>query len=139
MVASKMRVFFGFLIAPGVPALVLYVLNLYFVPRHDAEFGGVILGMLGYAATLIVGIPTFLLARRSRAMGLLGYSTFGALVGLISYVLIVCVLLSSYQSPSAHAVGLLRNSAMSAILAVGYAATSSALFWFIAIRTPRDK
>lgn len=95
--------------------------------------------MLGYAAALIVGVPTFLLVRRGRLMGLLGYATLGALVGLISYALIVCVLLSSYQSPSLHVVGLLRNSAMSAVLAAGYLFTASALFWLIAIRTPRDK
>jgi hypothetical protein len=32
---------FGFLIAPGVPALAIYVINLYLVPQHDAELGGV--------------------------------------------------------------------------------------------------
>ena len=139
MDTSKMRIFFGFVIAPGVPALAFYVINLYLVPPHDAEFGGVILGMLGYAAALIVGVPTFLMVKRWRPLGLLGYSILGAVVGLISYALIVGVLLSSYQSPSVHVLGLLRNSAMSALLAAGYASTASALFWLIAIRTPQNK
>lgn len=134
---SAIRVTLGFLIAPGAPALTLYLINLHLVRRSDAEFGGVILAILSYVAALVVGIPAFLLARRWHTIGMLGYSALGAVVGLVSYILLLCVMLSSYQLPSVDLVGFIGNSALSGVLAVVCATAASALFWVIAIRSTR--
>jgi hypothetical protein len=135
MAPSRIRVACGFLIAPGIPALVLYLINLRLVPSPDAQFGAVIVGILAYTAALIVGLPAFLLLRRRQPTGILGHAVLGGMLGLIFYVLIVCVLLSGYQSPFAHAISLFRSYAMSAVFGAGYAAVAGALFWLIAIRT----
>jgi hypothetical protein len=68
---------------------------------------------------------------------MLGYSALGAVVGLVSYILLLCVMLSSYQLPSVDLVGFIGNSALSGVLAVVCATAASALFWVIAIRSTR--
>src|SRR5690349_25175695 len=113
MFGSRVRVLLGFLIAPGAPALLLYLINLQFVPRHDAEFGGVMLGILSYIAAIILGIPACLLARRWKLTGPLSFVVLGALVGLAVYVVFFGFLgISSYQSSPEHAIGLVKNSMM---------------------------
>lgn len=138
MNTSKRRVFLGFLIAPGTPALGLYLINLIFVSRQEAALAGIIFVIMGYAVAVAIGIPTYMLARRKGTLGLSACLGLGALVGLIAYILIFGIWgLVSYQSAPEHAITLIRNSVKTGMVAVGYATIAGWLFWLIALRQHR--
>jgi hypothetical protein len=136
---STSRVLLGFFVAPGAPALILYVINLALVSRQAALLQGVILAILGYAAASVLGIPVYYLMKKKKAFSLSSYLAAGTLVGLLFYVLYFGLWgLVSYQSYPEHAIALIRNSLMAGVVAVGYAAVASGLFWLIAIRELRS-
>jgi len=63
------------------------------------------------------------------------YVIVGALIGLAFAVLFFGIeALLSWSPAREHAIALLRNSTMSVVLAVVYAAVASAVFWLIAVR-----
>jgi hypothetical protein len=134
MSLSTLRTILGFLLVPGAPALLLYWIN----PALGAEaleLLGLILGWLGYAAAIVVGVPTYLLLSRKRVFGLGSYLADGALAGLIFYVLFFGFLgLTGYQSSLQSVFLLIVDSFMSGVVAIVYACVASGLFWLIALR-----
>lgn len=122
---TGMRALIGFLVAPGVPALALYLVN---INREAAPLIFLILAPLGYAAALVLGVPAYFVLQRKGIRSLLAYVLLGALIGLVFYLLFTLV--TSYRG---QAVGVLRNSARPAAMAIAYAAVAGALFWLMAI------
>lgn len=120
----------GFLVAPGVPAFVLYLVNL---SRGEAPLLFLILAPLAYAAALFLGLPVYLILQRKRIHSLAAYVILGASIGLVFYVLFI--VLSSYPGQIRARFG---NSAQSGVLAVVYAGVASTIFWLIAIRPSRN-
>lgn len=134
MATSIPRLLLGFLLAPGIPVLVLYIINLQLVPRNDAEFGAVMFFLMAYIAALLVGIPAYCLARRLRVSALRGYALLGALAGLVFHALILISFAPPFSLAQAERLLLLtKNSGTGAIVAAAYAAASGALFWVIAV------
>lgn len=130
--SSGLRTIAGFAIAPGVPALILCLLQN--IPHQEALLLGIILITCAYVAALLLGVPMHLLLRRKNLRGFVPYLTTGALIGLTFYVLLFGIwALASYWTFPEHAILLLRNSIMSGVVAVVYAAVAAALFWAIAI------
>jgi hypothetical protein len=131
----RLRVCFGFLIAPGAPALAFYSINLIHVSRQEALLGAMILGIPAYVAAMAFGIPGHVFLCRRGSPGLFAYLRLGTLAGLLSYLLIFAIWgMAVYPSAPEHALALLRNSVATGFVAVAYAAIASWLFWTIAIR-----
>jgi len=93
-----------------------------------AVVGPLILAPLGYVAALVIGIPAYLIMQRKSIRSFSAYLTFGALIGLIFYVLFTAI--SSYPG---QFIEILARSLGPILMASGYAAMASALFWVIAI------
>jgi hypothetical protein len=134
---STLRAVIGFLVAPVVPAIALYLLNMN---AEAAPLLPLILTPLAYAAAIVLGVPAYLVMQRRGIFSLWTYLIVGALIGLAFAVLFFGIqALLSWSSAQEHAIGLLRNSIRSVVLAAVYAAVASAVFWVIAVRraTPR--
>lgn len=132
---SGMRVLVGFLVAPGVPALLLYLIGLFFVPAWEAAWGPKILVIFAYFIALVMGAPAFFVMRQKGINSFIAYLVMGVLIGLVFYVLFFGVwALISWQSYPEHALILLKESLRSGVIAVVYAAVASVIFWLIAVR-----
>jgi len=137
MNSTAMRALIGFLVAPGVPALAFYLMNM------NGEASPLILfifGPLAYAAALILGLPTYLVLQRKGIHSLWAYLILGAAIGLAFAVLFFGIqALLSWSSAREHAVALLQSSGRAVVFTVVYAVVASALFWLIAIkRSPQS-
>lgn len=135
MNTSALRALIGFLVAPGVPALVLYLIGLLFVSDWETAWGPKILAVFGYLAALVIGVPVYFLLQRKGISSLMAYLVLGALIGLVCYALFFGLwALLSWKTYPEHALLLLKNSVKSGLIAVVYATVASAVFWLIAIR-----
>lgn len=135
MSKSRQRALVGFLVAPVVPALVLYLVQLIFVPRWEAEWGVKILVLFAYLSALVMGIPMYFVLQRKQVASVLAYTVLGAVIGLACYALFFGLLaLMNWTAYPDHALLLLKNSVGSGVMAVSYGAVASMIFWLIAIR-----
>jgi hypothetical protein len=129
------RVWFGFLLAPGVPALALYIAN---IKGPDAPLLALILLPVAYAAALVLGLPTHVALRRRNISGVAAYLAAGALVGFFASTLMFGLeAFFGWDSAREHAIAILQNSPKRIALAIGYALVAAAVFWVIAIRNGR--
>lgn len=133
------RAWVGFLVAPAVPAVLLYFWGLY---RGYADAAVVAPGLLvtfGYLGALVIGWPTFLMLQRRGSHSLGAYLVLGAVIGIVVVVVMSAAqaLLSgnARQYASAQFWVTIRFAAIAAI----YAVISSVVFWFIAVRRPSDQ
>lgn len=127
---TAFRVVLALLVAPGVPALTMYLIGLFFASDWQAEFWPIVLAIAGYLAALAFGVPAYLLMRRKNIVSFKAYVVVGALIGLCSYALFLGL---SFSYPE-HSLQLLKNSLNLGIVATLYAVVASAVFWLIAIR-----
>lgn len=135
MSRSVLRALIGFLVAPGLPALVLYLINLIVVSHHEALLLAAVLATLAYLSALIVGMPLHFLLQRKGINSLMAYLILGALIGLTCYLLFFGIeALLSLKTYPKHALLLLANSGKSGAMAIAYSSVASLIFWFIAIR-----
>ncbi len=127
------RALLGFLVAPAIPALVLWLLNL------GALHGGgtlvfLLLAPFAYCAAIVLGIPAYILMRRWRAQGLLVYVMVGAIVSALFAIAIQGIdIISNLFSAPEHGMALLNNSMRMALIGAVYGGTASFVFWVIAI------
>ena len=128
----------GFLIAPGAPGVLLYLLNLSRGYGDTAIGLPLVLAPFAYAAAFVIGVPLYVVVLRPRDMRALSvYLLFGAGIGLIVAALLFGTeALMNWSSAREHAVALLRNSGGKVIVAVLYGTFASAFFWLIAVRKP---
>jgi len=126
----------GFLIAPGLPAILLYLLGLLFVADWEAAWGPSILAILAYLGALIIGVPVHFVLQRKGINGYMAYLILGSVIGLTIYTLFFLIwALFSWQSYPEHTIILLKDSVKSGVISVVYAAISSTVFWLITVRT----
>lgn len=135
MSRTVLRALIGFLVAPGLPALVLYLINLVVVSHQEALLLAAVLATLAYLSALIVGMPVHFLLQRKSINSLIAYLILGAMIGLTCYVMFFGIeaLLSLKTCPE-HALLLLKNSGKSGVMAIAYSSVASLIFWCIAIR-----
>ncbi|TVQ82004.1 MAG: hypothetical protein EA357_11025 [Micavibrio sp.] len=169
---SKWRVLIGFLVAPGLPALLVYLTVLFL--GNDAwssSFVPVVLAIIAYVYAWALGIPAYILLRRKGVDRFAVYLALGALIGLSqAYVLSFGYFAGILVIPAyfllrrkgtnftvfpvaATFIGLtvfyvlywvwysysgrmpdLKAGLEPALIAITYAATSTAAFWLIAVR-----
>ena len=129
----RLRVILAFLLAPGVPGVLLYLLGRF--KGYGAIVGPFLLSPFAYAAALVIGLPVYLGLRRKGMRSLAAYLLSGAAIGLLVAVLLFGTqALLSWSSAHEHAVALLMNSPGSVVVAVGYAVVASGFFWLIGVR-----
>lgn len=133
----SLRLAFGFLVAPGVPALALYLVSQATLASQEAYVWPVILVICAYLAAAFVGIPMHMVLSRRGTSSLKMYVLAGAFVGLAFYILFFGGWALLDWSPE-HTPLLVKNSFRSGVVSIVYAAVSSGLFWLIAIRQQPD-
>jgi hypothetical protein len=138
MNTTALRAFVGFLVAPAVPALIMYLVQLIFVRRGEAEWAAIAIGLFGYLTTVVVGIPAYFFLQRKAVTGLGVYLVLGALIGLTCYALLfIPGALLNWKANAEGAYLMLRNSAGLAVLAIVCGLIASLVFWLIAINAVR--
>lgn len=131
--SSNMRIGVAFLVAPGVPTLILHMVGDSTVGGYGVPLMSLILAVFAYLAALLIGFPFFLFAERKNLRGLSAYVVLGALCGLLAYIVIFGAWAAgSWRSYPEHAALLLDNSLKSGLVAVLYGALASLAFWAIA-------
>jgi hypothetical protein len=135
MSTAALRALVGLLVAPGIPALILYLIQPIFVARWEAEWGAKVLVLFAYLSALVFGIPVYFVLQRKQVTSLGAYVALGASIGLACCVLFFgSLVLLNWKAYPDHALALLKNSAGSAVMAVVYGSIASLIFWFIAIK-----
>ncbi len=135
MKTPSLRALAGFLVAPGTPALVLYLVNLNVVTRQEALLLALILAAFAYFGALVFGIPVHIFLRRKGVGSWLAYLLLGAGIGLTCFILFVGMEASfNWKSHPEHALQLINNSVKAGVMAVGYGLITGLIFWVIAIK-----
>jgi hypothetical protein len=134
------RAWIGFLVAPGAPAILLYLFGRLKGYGDGAVVGPMLLALPAYASALVLGLPVHLLLRRHGLRGFGYYAGVGAAIGLASVVAITAmqvILAWNWTPDNARALSLWKYSGRYMVIAALYAALASAAFWVIAVRQPR--
>jgi hypothetical protein len=131
------RVWIGFLVAPGVPAILLYVFGRLWGYGNAAVAGPMLLAFPAYALALILGLPAHQLLQKRGLKGIGTYAGSGAAIGLASVVAITVIQMIvawTWTPDNSRALSLWRYSGRYMVIATLYAAIAGAAFWLIAIR-----
>jgi len=136
------RAWIGFLVAPGIPAILLYLFGRLKGYSDAAVVGPVLLAVPAYASALTLGLPIHLLLRKRGLRGLGCYAGIGAAVGMTSVAVVTMietVLAWNWSPDNARALSLWKYSGRYMVIAALYAAVASAAFWVIAVRQPTQR
>jgi len=130
--APKTRIFFGFLISPAIPAIVLYAWQLFVSKKWEAEWGGAVFLIIGYIVALVFGVPTYLLLCYRRIMSLGAYLFAGFVMGALAGTLIFLPdAIKNWSASHGRSILLLINGfpimgGIAGLLAAG-------VFWVVAV------
>ena len=128
------RAWVGFFVAPGVPAILLYLWGLHKGYGDAAVAGPGLLVPFSYVGALVIGLPTYLVLQRRASYGLGAYLALGALIGVV----VVAVMSTAEALLSWNALQYARAQfgvfVRFTVIAAIYAMISSAVFWLIAVR-----
>jgi hypothetical protein len=119
-----MRALIGFIVAPGLPALLLYVFVVATRSYRWVEVFPIVLGLVSYAAAFGLGLPAYLILHYLGRRSFAAYLLAGLVVGLLTYGMM-------------HFGWPLRSAPL-ALFCVIYGALLSALFWLIAVWSRRS-
>jgi len=138
MKTTVLRAILGFVVAPFVPALLVYAssIAMHGGSRGEATWGLGLFASLGYGAALVLGVPAYFVFRARGITGFVPYLAMGALIG------VACVIFGflphlvfsgpeTYPGESATLLGLAGALSIPAIFA---GAIASTVFWLIAVR-----
>lgn len=133
--APTSRLVAGFLVSPGAPSVLVYLLYLCFLPSDQASTMGLIYLFFAYIAAIVMGYPFYRHARKRSLTTLRQFALLGAAAGGIAYLSIVGLwaLLVALSSPL-EAIMVFANTALIGIGAAAYAAAAAAVFWAIVVR-----
>ena len=116
------RLLLGLIVAPFIPALIVYLIETALAPStHTILYHTYILGTLGYIATLIVGLPLYIIL------------TIKKLHKFSLYVLTCSILaaLFPFTIDFPHYLSLNKIIITNHLLGFAYAFAVSSLFWII--------
>lgn len=131
------RVWIGFLVAPGIPASLLYIFGRLKGYGDAAVVGPMLLALAAYASALILGLPVYLLLKKRGLKGIGTYAGSGAAIGFVSVgaiTAIQAIVARTWAPYNDRALSLWRYSGRLMVIAALYAAVAGAAFWLIAIR-----
>ena len=123
-----MRAVAGFVIAPPFPAVLLYFYNFFWMGfGNEAVVGPFILGLLGYVAASLLGVPLYALLQRKGVRSLRVYGLLGALIGPVFFILFEA--LTAYEGTVFVT---LQHSYRAGFTAAAYSTLAALAFWAIA-------
>ncbi|GKS90700.1 hypothetical protein [Acidovorax sp. SUPP2539] len=135
METGLLRLLFGFLIAPAVPAVLMFAVQAFVIGYSDAAMGVIIFLIIGYASAVILGIPAYLFLRNRGLVGLEYYLLLGAVIGVAYYVV---VFIPTYlKADSKYVLELISNTVGFGVIGLAGGLIASLVFWFIVIRSRR--
>ena len=132
---SILRVLAGLLIAPVVPALLMYLGQVLIGGLGTYQMALFIL-MFGLPLSLVVGLPTYFLGLKhvSRAWP---FACIGAVIGLMGYGLFVALTQSNPVYTNDLRMALLKNTASLGVLGLTCGGLSGLAFWYVVVRSSR--
>jgi hypothetical protein len=125
---QKARTVTGFLLAPALPALPVYLFYLFLGFGDGSIVTPMILMLLGYLAMLTFGIAAHLFMQRKQLRSLSNYVVAGLMIGAAFFLSFA--ILSTYPGPL---MPLLSGGAFAMLVAMAYSAAAAVVFWFIAL------
>jgi hypothetical protein len=129
------RTWTGFLVAPIVPAVLLYFYGCLKGYGNAAIVGPALLTPFAYGSALALGVPANLFLRHRGVNGLGVYVALGSAIGVVAVVILRgSEVIANWTSAHEHALALLRNSGSDILVAAIYSAVATACFWLIAVR-----
>ena len=131
---SAGRVLAGLLIAPAVPALLMY-LGQAIVGGPGTYQMALFILMFGYPLSLIVGLPAYLALRSKRVHRPQPFVYVGAAIGLIGYGLFFALTASNSVYTSDLRLALFKNTYTLGVSGLGCGAISGLAFWHVAIKS----
>jgi hypothetical protein len=131
------RAWIGFFVAPGVPAILLYLWGLHEGYGDAAIAGPGLLVPFAYVGALVIGLPTYLVLQRRGSHGLGAYLALGALTGVVVVAVMSTAQALLSWNALQYASAQFGVSVRFTVIAAIYAMISSAIFWLIAIRHNR--
>jgi hypothetical protein len=131
---SAGRVLAGLLIAPAVPALLMY-LGQAIVGGPGTYQMALFILMFGYPLSLIVGLPAYLVLRSKHVHRAQPFVYVGAAIGLMGYGLFFALTASNSVYTNDLRLALLKNTYALGVLGLGCGAISGLVFWHVAIKS----
>jgi hypothetical protein len=132
---SFLKVFFGFLVSPAIPAFLIYIAGCLFGKYRDAVWTAMLILTMSYLAAFLIGIPIYLLLQKYKQKSFKAYIISGLLVGLIfSLIIFIFDVNEAYIYGAEHAHARAINSIGYVLLGTMSGAISGIAFWFIAIK-----
>ena len=130
-----LRPLVGFVVAPGVPPLVMYLVYLPLAPESEIRWGATLFAFIGYSAAACIGIPLHLLLQWRKHTSLSVYTALGALVGVMTYALFYSTNIAIAWSRGLEQLFVMITDTSGAILlGATFGAAASFVFWLIAVR-----
>lgn len=131
-----LRTVFAFLIAPAVPAVIIYLVSLITAGKHwEGVWSASLLLTFGYIAAVFLGIPVYLILRNKGLTQLSVYAITGVCLGLVMYLVIFVPNAITQSKLGGDAwLLMLRNSLGPAIVAGVSGLVAAVVFWLVAIR-----
>jgi hypothetical protein len=128
------RTWTGFLVAPAVPAILLYLWGLFRGYGNAAVVGPLLMVPFAYAFALVIGGPVYMFLRRKGVHSLGIYVGLGAAIGLAGMLLLSGAQVLSGSASRDYANAVLSSARSDFVVALIYAAVASGVFWLIAVR-----
>ena len=122
------RLIAGFMVAPSLPALLLFAIEMY-LDTSNSQFVAGFFAFVAYLAMLILGIPGYFLMRKCELNSLGAYLILGLVIGGLSYVVVLSFLLGMVAFPSL----VFMNSIGMAPVGMAFGAIACGAFWLIAL------
>ena len=132
-----LRVVCGFLVAPLLPAIAVYLIGVGLGDAHPL-WGAVLIGYVGYGASFCLGAPAYLFLH-GRVSSCTSYASAGAAIGAavgvaFSLVEFLSHLAAGWTAVTAGASVMFANSVRVTGFSALSGALSSAVFWLVAVK-----
>jgi hypothetical protein len=132
---STLRVLAGLIIAPVVPALLMYLGQMLIGGLGTYQMALFIL-MFGFPLSLVVGLPTYFLGLKHvhRAWP---FACIGGVIGLMGYGIFFALTQSNPVYTNDLRMALLKNTASLGVLGLICGIISGLAFWYVVVRSSR--
>lgn len=125
----------GFLVAPGIPALIMYLAQVLTIGHREAMQGAYVLAIIGYCSAIVLGIPIYFVLLYKKIYSLLAYLVLGALTGVAYYgLLFIPTFFSNLQFGLDLALSTLKNTLGLGLIGIIGGSIASSVFWWIAVK-----
>ncbi len=125
-----MRTIVGFLVAPAVPILLIFLVQIFSIGYSEALTLLLRLTPIGYAIAIIFGIPIHIALKHKKIFTMRAYIFSGVILGLIPYS-ILFVPTYFLRVNTGYTLLLLKNTVGFGVFGLGCGVVASFVFWFL--------